>query len=134
MSRLCLVLVEDHPLLRQTAIEILQTAFPAADIRDFVYAEAAEAFCQNQPVDVVITDLALPGMSGMALLESLRRHHPQLPVIIQTLYDSAEHRRLADLLNAFRLLNKGEMAQQLVSTVRAALAHTGRLDAADQNS
>lgn len=133
MNRPCLVLVEDHPLLRQTAVQILQTAFPSADIHDFAYAEAAEAFCQTHHVDVVITDLALPGMSGMALLESLHRHHPQIPVIVQTLYDSAEHRRLAELLQAFRLLNKGEMAQQLASTVHAALAQAS-LNESDQNS
>lgn len=117
-----LVLVEDHPLMLQLAAALLREAFAEADVQCFADAESALFFLNNNPVDVVISDIALPGISGMALLEILRRQQPQLPVILQSIYDMKENRDLAALLHAFHLLDKSLLAQQLVPTVQAALA------------
>lgn len=117
-----LVLVEDHPLMLQLAAALLRDAFADADVQCFADAESALFFLNSNPVDVVVSDIALPGMSGMALLEILHRQQPQLPVILQSIYDMKENRELAALLHAYRLLDKSLLAQQLVPTVRAALA------------
>ncbi|MFZ5843031.1 MAG: response regulator [Pseudomonadota bacterium] len=118
-----LVLIEDHPLLQQEAASLLQAAFAAISVVGFADAESALAHCQQHRVDVVVTDLSLPGISGMALLERLHRQQPLLPVIVQTLYDLPAHQHLARLLSAFCLLDKTRMASELVPAVRAALAH-----------
>ncbi len=117
----CLVLVEDHPIMRETAEQLLRDHFAEASVHSFADAESALAFCTATPVDVVITDIALPGMSGMALLEVLSRQQPQLPVIVETLYDFPEHQQMAQLFHAYRLLSKSDMATALVPAVRAAL-------------
>jgi DNA-binding NtrC family response regulator len=117
-----LVLVEDHPDFREVATQLLRDGFPDADVQSFGDAEAALAYCNIEPVNVVITDIALPGISGMALLQLLHRQFPYLPVIIQTLYDLEENQQLATILRAFRLLNKSALAHELVPTVKAALA------------
>ena len=118
-----LVLIEDHPRLQQEAASLLQAAFADITVIGFADAESALAYCQQHRVDVVVTDLSLPGISGMALLERLHRQQPLLPVIVQTLYDLPAHHHLARLLSAFCLLDKASMARELVPAVRAALAH-----------
>lgn len=117
-----LVLIEDHPLLQQQAATLLQAAFADITVIGFTDAESALAYCEQQPVDVVVTDLSLPGISGMTLLERLHRQQPLLPVILQTLYDLPAHHHLARLLSASCLLDKANMASELVPAVRAALA------------
>lgn len=117
----CLVLVEDHPVMRQITEQLLREAFTDARVHSFADAESALAFCTATPVDVVITDIALPGMSGMALLDVLSRQQPRLPVIVQTLYDFPEHQQMAQLFHAYRLLSKSDMATALIPAVRAAL-------------
>ncbi|MFN4291905.1 MAG: response regulator transcription factor [Permianibacter sp.] len=125
-----LLLIEDHPLLQQQAASLLQAAFADITVIGFADAESALAYCQHHHVDVVVTDLSLPGISGMALLERLHRQQPLLPVIVQTLYDLPAHRHLARLLSAFCLLDKASMASELVPAVRAALAQaSGQLAA-----
>ena len=53
-----------------------------------IYAEdgpAAMARIAESVPDVVVTDLTMPGMSGLELVEAIRRDHPDLPVIILSL-------------------------------------------------
>jgi DNA-binding NtrC family response regulator len=56
-------------------------------------AESAEAglkLAAGEPVDLMLTDLKLPGMSGLQLLEAVRRVRGDLPVIVMTAYGTVE--------------------------------------------
>ncbi|MGM0476650.1 MAG: sigma-54-dependent transcriptional regulator [Pseudomonadota bacterium] len=58
--------------------------------RTFQRPEQALAEARNEPPDLVITDLRMPGMDGMDLLRGLRELEPGLPVIILTGYSSVD--------------------------------------------
>src|SRR5205807_817483 len=51
--------------------------------------EALQAI-RRDPPDLVLTDLDMPGMNGLELVETLRREHSSLPVILITQYGSEE--------------------------------------------
>ncbi len=53
-------------------------------------AAAALRVCQRQRVDLVITDVRMPGGSGLDLLEDLRSRHAGLPVVVMTAYGSID--------------------------------------------
>lgn len=53
-------------------------------------AGAAMRICQRQRVDLVITDVRMPGGSGLDLLDDLRARHPGLPVVVMTAYGSID--------------------------------------------
>ena len=44
--------------------------------------------------DVVISDIRMPGMNGIELLEKLKQHSPSTPVIIMTAYSELDHARI----------------------------------------
>jgi CheY-like chemotaxis protein len=46
--------------------------------------EALEIIRSDRPVDVVITDHAMPGMTGGALAEAIHKVHPAMPIILAT--------------------------------------------------
>jgi two-component system response regulator YesN len=50
---------------------------------------------QNEPFDIVIMDIAMPRMDGIAMLEEMRLNHIQLPVVIITGHNEFEHARKA---------------------------------------
>jgi CheY-like chemotaxis protein len=47
-------------------------------------AEALEVISAGRPFDVVITDHAMPGMTGGALAEAIHKHNPSMPIILAT--------------------------------------------------
>ena len=72
---------------------VLEKALKQADMdtRSFERAEhLLEALGDGAP-DVLITDVRMPGMSGLALLERLQRDHPDLPIIVITAHSDLEN-------------------------------------------
>jgi DNA-binding NtrC family response regulator len=53
-------------------------------------AEAGLQLLASEPVHLVITDLKLPGMSGLELLQAVKRQNPALPVVVMTAFGSVE--------------------------------------------
>jgi CheY-like chemotaxis protein len=68
-----------HVLTRRGRFEVTHTADPVA----------ALALATGQPWDLLLTDLDLPGMSGLALLAALRPLRPGLPVVLATAHAPA---------------------------------------------
>ena len=90
------LVVEDEPLMRDYligTIPLLHTCFAAVDAaHDGV---AALALFEQNRYDLVITDLRMPGMDGLELIERIRTLVKTLPIIILTGYDEFEYARTA---------------------------------------
>ncbi len=76
------LLVEDNALAAEATMAALRTV--GHIVAGVTSAEAALALWEPGGCDVVITDVALPGMSGWDLLERLHRREPGLPVVVVT--------------------------------------------------
>lgn len=73
--------------------------------------------------DLCIVDVKMPGMTGLELLDSLRRTHPTLPVIIITAYDEMEYTIEAIQRGAYDFLEKPIDILKLKAVVGGALDH-----------
>jgi DNA-binding NtrC family response regulator len=83
-----ILIVEDEPRMRR----LLEISL-GEDGHNVQIAEDAEkglAFLRREPVDLVVTDLKLPGMNGLELLQEGKRLNPALPFIVMTAYGSVE--------------------------------------------
>ena len=76
------LLVDDDPTLLGIFARIVQQAGYA--VSTATGGEDALAKLQSGPVDVIVTDLAMPGMSGLELVKRVRLRDPDLPIIILT--------------------------------------------------
>jgi len=63
-------------------------------------------FLRNRDVELIITDINMPGMNGLAFLRELNRSHPQSNVIMLTAYGEVESYLEAMNLGAFEYINK----------------------------
>ena len=79
---LSVALVEDDAVLRAATVQAL--LLEGANVEAFADARAALAWLAEDFAGVVVTDVRLPGMSGIALFEQLREMDPSLPVILVT--------------------------------------------------
>src|SRR6266849_10876741 len=71
--------------------------------------------------DVVITDIKMPGMDGIQLLQGIKKHDPSLPVVIMTAYASQQSAIDAVNLGAFQYLLKNAKNDEIRLAVRNAI-------------
>jgi two-component system nitrogen regulation response regulator GlnG len=83
------------------------------------------AALKNDAPDVLITDVRMPGMSGLALLERLRTSNPDLPIIVITAYSDLENAVAAYKGGAFEYLPKPFDIDEAVELVHKAARSTG---------
>ncbi|WP_185268059.1 nitrogen regulation protein NR(I) [Halopseudomonas xiamenensis] len=84
---------------------------------------------RHQRPDVLISDIRMPGTSGLELLSSIRELQPKLPVIIMTAHSDLDSAVAAYQGGAFEYLPKPFDVDEAVALVRRALAHTHEQDA-----
>jgi signal transduction histidine kinase len=76
-------------------------------------AEALEVIRSGQPVDVVITDHAMPGMTGGQLAEAIHKQHPDMPIILATGFADLPGSYAQDLPRLSKPYGPDELAQAL---------------------
>jgi NarL family two-component system response regulator LiaR len=101
------MIVDDHPVVRDglknmlLAFVVLQLAGEAMD------GQQAVAVCQQCHPDVILMDVLMPGMDGLAATRAIVEHYPQMKVIMLTSFveDSTVHSSLAAGAVGFMLKN-----------------------------
>ena len=127
-----IVLVEDHPVMRRAYAQLLKREADLALCGTAESAEEALAILAETSCDLVLTDLMLPGMDGIALIERLRTEHPGLPAVVISAHDAAVFAQRAEAAGARAFVSKEDLYAALVPTLRRVLAEQG--SAADQES
>lgn len=90
----------------------------------FDNADTALARLQREHPDVLISDIRMPGTSGLELLSTLRERLPKLPVIIMTAHSDLDSAVASYQGGAFEYLPKPFDVDEAVALVRRALAHS----------
>ncbi|MCV6614382.1 MAG: response regulator, partial [Cellvibrionaceae bacterium] len=102
---------------------VLEKALQQAKIKTQSFANGDEALNQleqTQPT-VVISDIRMPGIDGLDLLQQLQRRHPDLPVIIMTAHSDLESAVSAYQSGAFEYLPKPFDIDEAVAMTQRAL-------------
>ncbi len=86
--------------------------------------EKALQVMKNRPIDIVLTDVRMPEMDGMALVSELRQHHPDIPVVIMTGFPSVDSAVGALRGRVFDYIIKPFNINQLYKTLEAAVKET----------
>jgi len=123
-----LLIVDDEERLRKA----MERSFrqDGYRIRTAASGEDALAVLQAEKVDLVITDLVMPGMDGMALVRAIRSSDPGMKVMVLTAYGSAESMAEAEALKVAYYLTKPFDLFHLKSRVRKLLKAPGALELA----
>ena len=81
-----LLLVDDHPVVRQGLRMMLLEAGGINVVAEAPDAVAAMAVVRREPLDLVLSDLSLPGKTGLDLLKMIKAEQPQLPVLMLSMH------------------------------------------------
>lgn len=122
-------LVEDHPVVRDAYVSVLTREPDLSVCGEASTAEEALDHIVDGACDLVVTDIRLPGMSGIELVERLHRERPGLPSLVITGHEETAFERQAQEAGAAAFLPKSKAARFLVSTIRSVLHGTGKTPA-----
>jgi len=88
MAQTRILVVEDDAGLREALVDTLNLAGHVCFEADS--GESALLSLKDHEVDIVVSDVNMQGMSGLALLKSIKANHPDLPVLIMTAYGTID--------------------------------------------
>ncbi|TDO97936.1 nitrogen regulation protein NR(I) [Marinomonas balearica] len=91
--------------------------------RLFESAESLTTLLDKEQPSVIISDIRMPGMDGLTLLNKLQTEHPYLPVIIMTAHSDLESAVASYQGGAFEYLPKPFDVEEAVSLVKRAIIH-----------
>ncbi len=117
-----ILIIDDDDLLRSAVAQTLAIAghetIEAADGQ-----QGIELF-RTTPIDLVLTDLVMPGKEGVETIIELHRANPRLPIIAMSggMPRSTMYLEIAAKIGARRALAKPFLPQELIDTVKAVLA------------
>lgn len=115
------LVVDDSPVDRQLLHGLLSKR-PEFEVSFAENGQQAMDAVAERSFDVVVTDLVMPKVNGLQLVEHLHRHHPGTPVILVTSQGSEEMAIRALDSGASSYVPKRLLAQRLVPTVDQVLA------------
>jgi len=113
-----ILVVDDEPVIRFSLVELLES--DGHDVRAAEHAPAALAALEAYPVDVVVSDLKMPGMDGLELLEEVRIRHPDIAFVLLTAHGDERTAVRALKLGAWDYVPKPFDNEEIRATLRRA--------------
>src|SRR4030095_8871959 len=119
-----ILVVDDDETIRGTLYELLSEQYVCQTAET---AEKAFARLESEVYDVVLTDISMPGLSGVELLGYIRQRFSDTPVIIVSGIDDREHAEGLSKLGAFDFLMKPFSLEKVEESVKRAVEYRQRL-------
>jgi DNA-binding NtrC family response regulator len=132
VDELRLLLVDDEAeFLEPTAARLTRRGIECVTVES---GEGALRALSTFPVDCAVVDVRMPGMDGLELLQRIKREHPTVPVILLTGHASIELGVRGIDLGAFEYLLKPVDLDELLDTIRRAVAERPVLPGRDHRT
>jgi DNA-binding NarL/FixJ family response regulator len=116
-----ILIADDHAIVRKGIQQILSEGFPDAAIDEVANAEAMISKIMESEWDVIISDLSMPGRSGLEAIPQIKQINPKLPVLIMSIH-SEDHYAIRVLkAGGSGYLSKDLAPDELVTAVKRVL-------------
>lgn len=112
-----ILIADDHAIVRRGMKQILLEQYPSADIAEAGDAETLVAKVVEGGWDIVITDMNMPGRSGLDALHQIKQIDPALPVLIMSMYPEDQYALRVIKAGASGYLGKETIHDNLVNAI-----------------
>lgn len=131
-----IMVAEDEPLARESTVEVLNEKI--SDLINYIIpvsngVEALEKL-QQFPCDILLSDISMPEMDGIELLEKVDKKYPHIRKIILTGYDDFQYAKNSIKYHAVDYLLKPIDADELINSVRDAAQEIRKIEKENQNA
>ncbi len=116
-----ILIADDHTVVRKGLKQILLDEFPGAKIEEVPDAEGLIKKVMQGKWDIVVSDLSMPGRSGLDALQQIKISNPGLPVLILSIHPEEQYALRALKAGAAGYLSKDTAPDELVKAVQKVL-------------
>ncbi|MFA7945439.1 response regulator [Pseudomonas brenneri] len=115
-----IIIADDHPIFLIGLRAVLERDAQVRIVGEANSPQALAALLQHCPCDVLVTDFMMPAepqADGLRLIEHLRRHYPDLPIVVVTMLNNAGLFHSILELGVMGLLSKASLADELPDAI-----------------
>lgn len=116
------LIADDHEVVRRGLKDILEDALGKFKLWEARTAQEAIELVMNQPFDLVLLDINMPGRSGLEVLEEIKHLRPKTPVLMLSVAPEEDYAVRCLKLGAAGYLSKRSASEELVTAVTKAMA------------
>lgn len=117
-----IMIIDDHAIVLHGLKELINSE---PDLEITMMADSAERaldMLKEQRPDVVVTDISLPGLSGLELIKEVSKLHADLPILVLSMHDELVHGERALRAGAKGYLVKQEAPENVIEAIRTVLS------------
>jgi two-component system, NarL family, invasion response regulator UvrY len=115
------LIVDDHPLMREGLNRFVAEAFPDSVIAEASNGSEAMKAVWDQPWDLVLMDISMPGRSGLDLLKEVKAARPKLPVLMLSMHSEEQFLTRALRAGASGYISKSTPCDVMLQAIKQAL-------------
>ena len=115
------LIADDHTIVRRGLRQILLEGFPDAEIEEVPDAEELIKKTIQSDWDIIISDLSMPGRSGLEALQQIKQIKPRIPVLILSIHHEEQYALRVLKAGAAGYLSKDLAPDELVNAVNRVL-------------
>lgn len=113
-----IILADDHSFIRRGLIQILKDEYPSIEIKEVADGESLIKEVTLHDWDLVISDLDMPGRSGLEALEQIKLIKPHIPVLILSIYPEDLYAVRVLKAGGSGYLNKNSAPEELITAIQ----------------
>jgi len=121
MAKIRVIIADDHALLRDGIKALLKLADDIEVVSEASDGREAIEQCRRLKPDVILMDIAMPGLGGLEAALEIRREAPRTKVLVLTQYDDREYIRRFLQAGVAGYLLKRMLGSDLASAIRSAV-------------
>ncbi len=117
-----IMVVDDHAIVLHGLKELINAEADLVVALEAGSTEAAVEILEKEQPDLLITDISLPGLSGLDLIKKVQQSWPDLPTLVLSMHDEMVHGERALRVGAKGYLVKQEATEKVIVAIRRILA------------
>lgn len=114
------LLIDDHKLITVFLKNLLSQSL-GMNVTEASNGQEGYECLKKIVYELIITDLEMPVMDGFELIQRARNEHPNIPIIVLTMYKDREHIKRLVQLGAHGYINKDSDINEIISAVKMCL-------------
>jgi DNA-binding NarL/FixJ family response regulator len=119
-----ILIADDHAIVRKGLRQLILEDYPTAIIEEVSNVESLIALVVKGEWDLIISDISMPGRSGLEALQQIKEINPRIPVLIMSMHPEDQYALRVFKAGASGYLSKDAVHEELMTAIR--LIRNGR--------